>query len=170
MTQTPQHRFALLLFLLLLQIEIAYSQDSTPILYPGMYQAQDLATYIQNARPMNMAGVQSGEAMWSEGFSAQVYGTDVAIRFHLGPQLAARGNANLPPPDADGWYETVTPLSLSAASHTLNLGTPEYPIILDSITVYDRTRENLFPLVGGVAIAVGMLAFVLILALWERQK
>jgi polysaccharide biosynthesis protein PslG len=147
-----------------------YIAEQTPTLYPGVHQAEDWGITIQNPREMMMEGAQFGDAIWSEGLETRVYGTDVVMRFHLGPQLALRNSGTLPPPDENGWHQTSSALSLTAAAHDFQLGDAAYPLIIDSITVYDRTWENLFPLVGSVVVALGMVAFVILSALQERRK
>ena len=44
------------------------------------------------------------------------------------------------------------------------------PFEIDSITVIDRTYENLYPLAAALVIGVGMLCWVVGRALYERRQ
>jgi hypothetical protein len=92
----------------------------------------------------------------------------------------------------NGWYEIVIPLSQNAEAHRIEisgfsvgqadgvnlrvqrtaLGATDFlaPLTLDSITVLDRTFENVFPLAASVAIAVGMTLWVVASALRARRQ
>jgi hypothetical protein len=75
------------------------------------------------------------------------------------------------PQDPDGWNTSHYPLFNSAQNLHLYIESRDNKeFLLDSITVLDRTYQNLAPLVGVAAIAVGMTLFVIFSALRERRK
>jgi hypothetical protein len=67
------------------------------------------------------------------------------------------------------WTETPAAQTLTAGTHTVHLSA-ETPFLLESITVYDRSRAQLAPIIAGGA-ALGLLAVVGIgAAVWKRMS
>jgi hypothetical protein len=74
-----------------------------------------------------------------------------------------------------GWYEAFIAHSTSAETCTfkiwaLNRGRERGMFQIDSITVLDRSFENIFPYIAAIGIAIGMTLFVVITALRERRQ
>lgn len=155
-----------------------------PVLYPGVHQAEDWRLYSNNKKDVeDVAGAEFGKAVMMDsdtGTGTCVFGTDMRVRWR--PIETAESESNQ-------WMETLIHLGSIAYFHPIevghdtltawadncrrgiiNVGDTGSSIYLDSITVVDRTYENIFPYVAAVITLVGMTLFVVISAWWERRK
>ncbi len=99
------------------------------------------------------------------------HGTDVFVRLRSRRPLnievdgEAAGIVN----DPGIWTQTRVWNSLLGETHHVHLSFDGY-FLFDSITVLDRTFENVFPLAAGAAIALGMALWVVASALRARRR
>jgi hypothetical protein len=106
------------------------------------------------------AGAQFGKAVSAAGLEFSYYGTDASMR------MRSCG--------AENWTTWRSPL----VQPTLNAQKQRVSFIgdssgtcfeFDSITVIDRTYENVFPYAAAIGIAIGMTLLVIVRALRERR-
>jgi hypothetical protein len=164
-----------------------YIASQTPVLYPGVHQAESWE--VQTSGEVKTNGMQPhfGKDLVASDAEFTIYGTDVGLRWHcsnfdymvdggevnfLSDSGAGRGLNSLPGKiySSDAWREGTIHLSLLPEYHVIKLQLAEGAFCLDSITVLDRTFENIFPLVAGAIIAVGMLLWAIISGVWARRK
>jgi polysaccharide biosynthesis protein PslG len=129
----------------------------TPILYPGVHQAEDWRIPLStDVKVVNAEGAEFGTAVAIPGISFTYYGTDVIIRLREG--------------STGQWSELHWPVAaLTAQKSTLYLDfTSDHQF--DSITVLDRSFENVFPYIAAIGITLGMTLFVVGSALRERWR
>jgi hypothetical protein len=124
-------------------------------------------------------GAQFGKAAFTQSITFQAYGTNIRLRWrgdvilgvNINGETSAVGTQCLPLATLSDWHESCLKQSLTPQTYTVTIAPfPEQPFFFDSIMVMDRTVENLFPLVAGVAIAIFMTLAVIISALWERRR
>ncbi len=156
-----------------------YITSQTPVLYPGVHQAESWMVQA-DGRVMEALNADSGTALETREATFTAEGTMVILRWRGagevlnveidGQNSAIGGHCTRPFGEGD-WHRTVLCSSLTPGRHTFHL-TPvvDEPFLLDTITVVNRTYENLAPLAGGAAVFIGMTAFVIITALRERRK
>ncbi len=174
--------------------DVSYS--GVPKLYPGVHQENNWAIRDMGQRPVfvDVADAQFGQAAEVNTPLFVVRGTDVLVRWRGEGQLDAleaawsdpfaltEGTLSISNTDEqDGWrHGHITflnqtlpqPVSIVVWASTDDGLVPsgETTWLLDSITVLDRTYEHLFGPVAAGLIGLGMLAWVLVSALRERQK
>ncbi|MEP7294087.1 MAG: hypothetical protein ABI835_20030, partial [Chloroflexota bacterium] len=161
----------------------AYIVSTTPMLYEGVHQADDWAIAPDaEAEVVGSSGAQFETALSAKTVTFSFHGTDAAIRWigtldemlkikidgeTWGTSSSFASMISSRMMEAGDWTEIAIHHSLTAETHTVELSS-ENGFQLDSITVYDRTREHLTPIVAGGA-ALGVLAMVGIgWALWKR--
>jgi polysaccharide biosynthesis protein PslG len=164
----------------------------TPVLYPGVHQTEDWGvTLPDDGKIVYAEGAEFGKAIESLGIGFVAHGTDVAIRWRgtgrLYVIIGSDQNIEIfsPSPDASGWTTTSIPISFPAVNKNLCITTsiPSVPSSrficenrfgvdtpFDSITVLDRTFQNVFPYAAAIGISLGMTVFVVISALRERWR
>ena len=133
-------------------------------------------TVLDDAVIVDVADAQAGQALHLDSTAIaefQLHGTDITLRW--------RGA------DEGEWMYTQAALSTTAETHLVGVGLENFdpdllqnivkyfaladsPILLDSITVIDRTYENLFGPVAAAVIGVGVLLLVILRALHERRQ
>jgi len=142
-----------------------YITSQTPVLYVGVHQAESWAVELDNdAQVIEVEGAEFGKAVQTTHFKFDYYGTDVLIRWQ-GDAEGKRGVVTLP----DGWNLTVARGQLLPTVSTFETD-PGDTWMIDSITVLDRTFENIYPLAAGAIIAVGILLWAVISGVWARRK
>jgi polysaccharide biosynthesis protein PslG len=142
-----------------------YITSQTAVLYAGVHQAENWAVELPDvAQLVDVEGAEFGKAVQTNHFKFDSYGTDVLIRWR-GDSEGKQGVVILP----DGWNLTVARGQLTSALSTFE-SDPGETWVIDSITVLDRTFENIYPLAAGAIIAVGMLLWAIISGLWARRK
>lgn len=138
-----------------------YITTQRPVLYPGVHQAEHWAiTTPDDARQVVTDGASFGTAL-------QTTYAEFRTLAHYGALVRWRAV------DGGDWQITqmdAHQLFPQGDIETRRIGDGETPLLLDSITVIDRTYENLFPLAAGVLIAAGMLLWVVLSALWARSR
>jgi hypothetical protein len=152
------------------------------VLYPGVHQAEDWRiTLPDDAQRVERSGAKLGEAVLTTEATFTTTGTAVWLRWRGGGEVIeverdgvntlAGGHCTHPLAD-DEWHLTVLCSSLASQRHTFHIVpvVEDDPLYLDTITVLDRTYENLYPLIAGVIIGVGMLVGVVLRALRERRS
>jgi polysaccharide biosynthesis protein PslG len=161
----------------------------TPVLYPGVHQAEDWRVKLSDdAKTSPISDAEFGKVVVDHHIEFNVYATDVAIRwfgitsidatagdqiYHLFDTDAFKSFDNLPGKIysvGKSWQEATIHLSITAGLNHIVLDSAENPLQIDSITVVDRTFENVYPYAAGAAGAVGMLVFVVVSALRERRR
>jgi hypothetical protein len=167
-----------------------YIHNQQPVLYAGVHQAEDWRIPKTDAETLFVDSAQMGSAQSVTDARLRFYGTEMIVRWHGDTALLAQSIScqYLNPQPGRFWQETTVGssipfgfhdsvwLSASLESHLSDTGhfcvgtitTGQTPFILDSITVLDRTFENVFPLAAGVAIVVGMTLWVVASALRTR--
>ncbi len=155
-----------------------YISNLTPTLYPGVHQADDhwAITLPESAAVIHADDAQFSRAVQTREVTFAAQGTDIMVRWRGGepPRLERDGIASQPARivSADGGWNTMR-VHQSAVSQPVSIRLlADTPFEIDSITVYDRTLTNLYPLIaGGIALA-GIFAGVIIGGLrqrWLRQ-
>ncbi len=165
-----------------------YITTQTPILYAGVHQAESWAvTKSDDAKVEDMDGAEFGQVVSVQWTNFTVYGTDVKIRFKgvAGPEADIDNqHLRLNDPAAfeqyehmqtrvhflDPWQEVMIHLSSTAELHSIkNLGF-EVPTNLDSITVLDRTAQNILPIAASL-FGVFLITLYVVFSAWrERRK
>lgn len=161
----------------------AYITSETPTLYSGVHQAEHRAiTPDDAAETVPASGAQFETALSATSVTFTFHGTDARIRWmgtvdetlniridgqEWGTSSSIASMISSRTMEAEDWTEVNIHHSLTAETHTVELSSAN-GFLLDSVTVYDRTREHLTPIVTGVA-ALGVLALLgLGWALWQR--
>jgi hypothetical protein len=152
-----------------------YITTQEPVLYPGVHQAEHWAiTLPDGAEVVEAEGTAFGLAVRTNQINYTVYSHhDLVLRWQPDNQPLT-GDLFNTHVDSDGWYITRMPApEFFPAGHTVptQLGDDWNPLMLvDSLTVIDRTYERLFGPVAALVVGVAMLALVVIRALWERKR
>jgi hypothetical protein len=152
-----------------------YITTQEPALYPGVHQAEHWAiTLPDDAEIVESEGAMFGKAVRTNQIGYTVYSHhDLVLRWRPDSDLPEGDMLNTHI-DSDGWYITRMPArEFVPAAHTVaaQLGDDGTgPMLVDSLTVIDRTYENLFGLAAALVIGVGMLALAVVRALWERNR
>jgi hypothetical protein len=138
-----------------------YITAQQPALYPGVHQTESWQVRYENEPVLkDAAGAQFGKAVSAAGLEFSYYGTDASMR------MRSCG--------AENWTTWRSPL----VQPTLNAQKQRVSFIgdssgtcfeFDSITVIDRTYENVFPYAAAIGIAIGMTLLVIVRALRERR-
>ncbi len=152
-----------------------YITTQEPVLHPGVHQAEHWAiTLPADAALVSADGAAFGQAVRTHQISFTRYSHhDVMLRWRPEGDMPTEDlfNTHL---DAEGWYITRMPAPEPfPLGHTVptQLGddtTP--PMLVDSLTVMDRTYERLFGPAAALGIGLGVLALVITRALWERRQ
>ena len=147
-----------------------------PTLYQGVHQAEHWKTFQEGTELVSIEEAEFRQALSVEsdaGTFLKLYGTDIVLRWRSS--------------ESSNWNTTHESLSTIASQHFIGVGTGvnsflvledgpvfyalnDSPILLDSITVIDRTYENLFGPVAALLIGVGMFVWVVFRALRERNR
>ncbi len=147
----------------------AYIAATTPTLYAGVHQGDHWAIQAdENAETIAAPGAQFEDALSANTVTFTYHGTGATIRW-LGESISITidGEVFETAPEADDWVNLRLLSTLTAETHTVELSS-ENDFWLDSVTVYDRSREHLTPIIAGGA-ALGLLALAGIGgALWKR--
>jgi hypothetical protein len=161
----------------------AYTSSETPTLFLGVHQAEHRAITPEDAAEIVPAsGAQFETALSADSVTFTFQGTDARIRWmgtvddtlniridgqEWGTASSIASAVSSRTMEAEDWTEVSIHHSLTAETHTVELSSAD-GFLLDSVTVYDRTREQLTPMVAGGA-ALGVLALLgLGWALWQR--
>lgn len=132
-----------------------YITTQPPALYPGVHQAEDWAVHLPPEAVRVVAeGAEFGVAVETTSLRFDYVGTGFSLRWLE--------------PGAAGWETRLYTENESARRMSTEFINLPAGTRVDSITVFDRTAQNRFPLVAAVAVALGMTAFVLIDALRRR--
>lgn len=163
-----------------------YIASETLTLYGGVHQANapfgGAITPDEAAESVRSSGAQFETALSAQSVTFTFHGTHASIRWLgttgetlnirvdgqvWGTSSATASMISSRTMEAEDWTEVTIHHSLTAETHTVELSSAD-GFLLDSVTVYDRTRGHLTPMVAGGA-ALGVLALVGIgWALWKR--
>lgn len=160
-----------------------YIHNQTPTLYRGVHQAEHWAIeHDDEAELVSAPFAQFETAMLAKTVRFTFHGTGVRIRWlgmldgtldiRVDGQDWGTSNALITMissrmTEASDWVEVQIHDSLAAETHTVELSV-ENGSYFDSVTVYDRTREHLTPIIAG-GVALGVLALLGIgWAVWQR--
>lgn len=153
-----------------------YIGNLTPTLYMGVHQADDnwAVSLPESAQIIEADDAQFSRSVQTNEISFTAQGTDVIVRWRgdRAPEVTRDSSVVEPVRTAtadDGWstmqlHQSITPQQVSIA---LSSGEP---FEIDSITVYDRTLTNLFPLVAGSVSVAGVFLYVLVSAFRQRRR
>jgi hypothetical protein len=175
-----------------------YITTQTPVLYPGVHQAEDWGIKYEGTTSPDFVplateenaqfgtalflGREGTEADCAKRVSFTAAGTDIIIRvkteFDTGIILFKDENMEgwRETKLSDGWSSITIHRSWLPEKHSFVICSDDYgdryitSTPFDSITVVDRTFQNVAPLVAGVLIIVGMFIFVVVSALRERWQ
>jgi hypothetical protein len=153
-----------------------YITSLTPTLYRGIHQAEDnwAVTLPGSATTIESDGAQFDRAVQTNEISFVARGTDVSVRWRGGstPQFERNGSQSQPirvTDAADGWSTMLLHQSLTTQQVAIRLFA-DMPFEIDSISVYERTLTNLYPLVAGALGVAGVFVYGIVSALRERSK
>jgi len=166
-----------------------YITTQQPMIYAGVHQAEDWALDVGTDAHLDaLDGAEFGKAVFTSSATFRTQATDLIVRWRN--DTAANMGVSWTALNADGtlvgapvveevikavpgaWNETHIRLP-SAAPHLVILdfavddGITE--AALDSVLVADRTFQNMFPLMAGVLVVVGMLGLVVVRAIGDRD-
>ncbi len=165
-----------------------YITGQSPTLYAGVHQAESWAINKKDFQGLESSSdADFGQVSRMRSADFTVYGTDLIIKWKGGNADANVDGQEIYIPDDSAFeqykdlpetihflnplYEASIHLSNTASIHRitdLNIG--EGIIGLSSITVLDRTVQNILPLAAGALIALGMTLYVIGTAWRERRK
>lgn len=142
-----------------------YINNQFPTLYQGVHQVDNhWAVDAPDARVVESDGAQFSNAIEVDYVGIVAYGTDVILRWQGDGFTTITCDAVTHEYTGDdaGWNTTTIHHSLWADTRVINI-IADHPIIVDSITVVDRTWKNLFP----YFVVMFTTVFMLILAAWN---
>jgi len=155
----------------------------TPVLYPGVHQAEDWRIKLSDDTNIeDWEGAEFGQYLDTTEIDFTAHGTDVIVwlegsdpppEFEVNGEkfLASNSNTVLVSRDGWTWYQTQFAHSLVSQTYRVRIyGFQGSNFVIDSITVLDRSFQNVFPFVAAVGIALGMTLFVVGSALRERWR
>jgi hypothetical protein len=151
-----------------------------PVLYPGVYQAGHWAISLpDDVQTRNREQSPFGQVLTTNEVEFNAWATDVIVYMtgsdpppsaEVNGEPFLSGDSNTLRAEQAGWYRVHFAKSLLPQTHRIRIsGFRERDFSIDSITVLDRTYENLFPLAAAVIIALGMLAWV-VLSAWRARS
>lgn len=144
--------------------------DLPRVLYHGVHQADHWALALTDPQIIAVEGAQFGEATQIGGVELDANGTHVTIRWQ-GERLTAVLDGTFTheyiAADPNVWNETTIFSALVAEQHLFALETDQ-PILLDSITVADRTVPQLTPIIGSVIALLITGIGAMVWYLWRR--
>lgn len=151
-----------------------YIASHPRILYPAVHQLDQhwLVTYTDDETAVVKAdGAQFDEAITTRAIQFTAHGTDLRLRWQGGSLLLTVDGKPLPliVEPAGDWRTTTLVQTLLPETHTYSL-TSEAALMLDAVTVDDRRFTNLYPLVAGIGVLVGMTGLALGVGLRERSR
>ena len=158
-----------------------YITAQKPVLYPGVHQAEDWRVKLS---PLATAmGGEYSQFQWGMATSYadfSTHGTDVYVRWNGG----SNNNRNLSvstndkqftlnledlKPTNNGWYEASIFHSTISETEHFHISY-EGGFDFDSITVLDRSVQNILPIVASLIGIFGITLYVIFSALRERRK
>jgi hypothetical protein len=153
-----------------------YITNLTPTLYIGVHQAEDnwAMTLPDSAEVVEVVGAQFNHVVETTQASFAASGTDVRLRWRgdAVPNLEINGRSSAPISvyiAEDGWNTMLLYQSLNPQITSVRV-TSNVPFQLDSVTVYDRTATNVYPLIGGIVAVVSIGLYVVASALCARKQ
>ena len=153
-----------------------YITNLTPTLYMGVHQAEEnwAINLPESAQIVGAEGAQFDQAVETNEASFGAHGTDVIVRWRGDAVPLVEIDTSAiesirSSTSEDGWNTLVVHQSLTPQTAAVHIGS-DAPFDLDSITVYDRTVSNLFPLIGGALAILGVLVYVVIAATRIRYR
>ena len=146
-----------------------YIHNRIPTLYRGVHQADGhWAIETPEAQVIEVAGAEFDRAIETQEITFTAHGTDVLLRWQ-GQSLTVRACDGSPylftGDNPGGWNITRIYHTGAAQNRSLQI-TADAPVIIDSISVLDRTAENRFPYYAAAFIGLFMLA----LAIWNGWR
>jgi hypothetical protein len=175
-----------------------YITSQEPVLYPGVHQAEHWAVVKEGHELKSVEGSQFGQASVEQLITSDendgrirmrfaAHGTEVRLRFQDGIKSylwTVHTDSNYSqsefPAAPDSTWNVVTihnsalpethSFEITFLTDVANRSPTSDGGIIDSITVIDRTYENLFGLVAALLTGVGMLVWVVFRALLERRQ
>jgi len=146
----------------------------TPTLYTGLHYAEQHWAVRQREVDLNasLEAQRNGLSSVTE-YTFFAHGTDVRIRWQ-GALLAAfvdDGDLRLTPDsptERNGWYEVTLHHSTRPQTIMVRLVT-NTPFTLETITVLDRSFQNLFPIITLISVGIGMLILAILMGIAERR-
>lgn len=155
----------------------------TPVLYPGVHQAEDWRINLspEAIDVRSIEGAQFGRSWLVPMFNVHVQATDIVLRWRndaSGGLSIYKIEANelelikeIAPTEHSDWIESIISLSPTTQGHIIGIfPNGNETFLIDSITVLDRSFQNIFPYLAAVGITLGMTLFVVISALRERWR
>jgi len=154
-----------------------YITSQVPVLSEGVHQAETWAvTKSADAKVMNEENAQFGQMLYATQLNFTVKGTDVIFRWksRLAWQILLDGQGyktgffrQFQPYE---WHDQPVALGMIAQNHTIQLNQVDPFDTLDSITVLDRTVQNMLPIAVGL-LGVFLITLYVIVSAWrERRK
>jgi len=136
-----------------------YIATQTPTLYRGVHQVAGhwAIDSDENAEIVLTDGSLFDQALQTTEITFVANGTDMRIRWHGGDITINVDGESTIVNGHDGWNHHTFISTLTPHTHTITI-TSDSPIIIDAITVNDRSREKLFPIISTsiVLIMIGL--------------
>lgn len=154
-----------------------YITTQQPMLYSGVHQGEDWAiTRSNDAVRVGAVGAEFGAAVDTLSVEFAMHGTDVILRWRAADGVALMIDGAIQPTnmadfpqDANGWHTAHIALGQAAAPYTVRLaGFTRWQF--DSVTVLNRTFENVFPLASVATVLSTFVVWVLADALRKRWR
>ena len=158
-----------------------YITTQKPVLYAGVHQAGDWRIKLSSlATGAGAAGSQFPSVMATSSADFDIHGTDAYIRWggglnHDRNLIVSTDdnqftlNLDMATPTNDGWYEaSIYHSTIPETKHFHISYKPGF--LLDSITVLDRTVQNILPIAASL-IGVFVISLYVVISAWrERRK
>lgn len=136
-----------------------------PVLHVGVKQLDGhwAVTYPDGVQRINADGAQFGQAAQTSALAFDAHGTGIRLRWRGGEmRLTVDGETRTLNAAPDQWHETMIAESLLPRTFSIALES-DAPLVVDSVTVLDRTAQNVAPY--GV---IGITALVLLVfGIWR---
>ncbi|PJF23128.1 MAG: hypothetical protein CUN56_02490 [Phototrophicales bacterium] len=141
-----------------------YIASVVPTLYRGVHQINDHWAIQTDGIAVTSPDAEFGDAMQVTQAQFVAHGTDLFIRWQ-GDTLTVQVDDQIHTfTQATNWQDAIVTLSLSAAPHNIIIYGEN--LLVDSITVDDRTFQHLYPYV--VIVMVGMLMLIVCVGGWVK--
>lgn len=144
-----------------------YIAGITPTLYRGVHQINDHWAIQVNGESVILPDAEFSDAMQVESAQFIAHGTDLFIRWQGDKLIVQVDDETYTFNGEGGWQDAIIDLSTTSGDHAVSIQGDN--AIIDSITVDNRTFQNVYPLtVVGI---VGLLMLVLSVGVrvWHRM-
>lgn len=143
-----------------------YIASTTPTLYRGVHQINDHWAIQVEGEAVTSPDAEFGDSMQLTEAQFIAHGTDLFIRWQ-GESLTVQVDDETHTfSGSTGWQDAIVDLSLTASAHDVVIQGDN--LLVDSVTVDNRTFQNVYPYAAIMGIGLFMLILALGVRLWQR--